>query len=286
MPPKIGLSGHAFSAQAPHAFLRTLTAEFGLRHLDFWPANQGELSLGEYGRLLERHGVQVYSVNVPGSRGRLGGSEGSEAAPGVLEGIATAQQLGAAFVQFYIAPPTDPATAVAVLAEQLAPLLEAAARAGVTLTFENNLDQKGEDPYARNVARLPETCLALLQAVDSPHLRFNLDPTNFLTVGQEGFPYAYERLRPHLAGVHVKDAVRYSAQVYPDAVPRQKLLTDAIGGSFLPVAAGEGAVNWDGLLRRLRADGFAGWLTLDPFSNADLLPDICRRSLERIHSQE
>ena len=120
--------------------------------------------------------------------------------------------------------------------EVLRRLREMTARAraaGVILLHENE-----KDIYGDTVAR----CVDLLQSCDDTHIQAVLDPANFIQCGQTPYPDAYEALRPWLGYVHVKDA-RSDGSV---------------------VAAGEGAAHWPELLQRLRADGYDGFLSLEP----------------------
>src|SRR4029077_4473022 len=68
------------------------------------------------------------------------------------------------------------------------------------------------------------------------------DPANFIQCNQVPFPDGYEALRPWLRYVHVKDA-----------------LADG-----RVVVAGGGLARWPDLLARLRADGYDGFLSLEP----------------------
>jgi 3-dehydroshikimate dehydratase len=120
--------------------------------------------------------------------------------------------------------------------EVLRRLREMTARArsaGVFLLHENE-----KDIYGDTIAR----CVDLLQSCNDAHFQAILDPANFIQVGQTPYPDAYEAIRPWLRYVHVKDA-------RPD-------------GSI--VVAGEGVSQWPELLQRLRADGYDGFLSLEP----------------------
>ena len=120
--------------------------------------------------------------------------------------------------------------------EVLRRLREMTARAraaGVILLHENE-----KEIYGDTIAR----CVDLLQNGDDAHLRAILDPANFIQCGQTPYPDAYEAVRPWLEYVHVKDA--------------------RADGSV--VAAGEGGTRWPELLHRLRADGYDGFLSLEP----------------------
>ena len=116
---------------------------------------------------------------------------------------------------------------------RLREMIARARAAGVFLLHENE-----KDIYGDTIAR----CVDLLQSCNDAHFQAILDPANFIQVGQTPYPDAYEAIRPWLRYVHVKDA-------RPD-------------GSV--VVAGEGVSHWPELLRRLRSDGYDGFLSLEP----------------------
>lgn len=105
--------------------------------------------------------------------------------------------------------------------------------AGVNLVHENE-----KDIYGDSIAR----CVDLLQSCSTPQFQAAFDPANFIQCGQTPYPDAYDALRPWVQYVHVKDA-------RPD-------------GSVVP--AGEGVTHWPEFLQRLRADGYDGFLSLEP----------------------
>lgn len=281
-PSRLGLSGHAFSDWTPESLLSLMTTRLGIRALDYWPVNRGSLDMPAYADLLQSYDVHVYCVNAPSTGGRLmAPGETGEAQATLLNAISEAEALGAPYVQFYTGVPEWPefVTVVKTLARYLAPVLDRAAQAGVMLLLENNLDQRGEDIFRLNPSRTPEMVFVVLEEIGSPIVRLSYDPCNFYTVGAEGYPYAYELLKPYIVNVHMKDCVRYSPLVYSGAAEQQKLLTDSASGPHLPVPVGQGAINWDGILRKLAADGYDGWLTLDPFSLPAPLIAWCEESL-------
>jgi 3-dehydroshikimate dehydratase len=105
--------------------------------------------------------------------------------------------------------------------------------AGVNLLHENE-----KDIYGDSIAR----CADLLQSCSTPQFQAAFDPANFIQCSQTPYPDAYDALRPWVQYVHVKDA-------RPD-------------GSVVP--AGEGVAHWPEFLQRLRADGYDGFLSLEP----------------------
>lgn len=130
-------------------------------------------------------------------------------------------------------PQDDPATWRDEVLARLREMTARARTAGLVLLHENE-----KAIYGDTIAR----CVDLLQSIDDPYFQAVYDPANFIQCAQTPYPDAYEAVRPWLRYVHVKDA-----------------LAD---GSV--VAAGEGLARWPDLLRRLRADGYDGFLSLEP----------------------
>lgn len=101
----------------------------------------------------------------------------------------------------------------------------------------------------------------LLTAIHSAYVRAIYDPGNSLydPTGEIPFPDGYEAIRPYMAHVHVKDAVQN-------------------GGRASCVKIGTGQVAYIPLLRRLRADGYEGWLSMETHyrSNAVLSEEQMR----------
>jgi 3-dehydroshikimate dehydratase len=203
-----------------------------------WDTNVLDLSdaqVAQVGRALGAAGLRVSAIASPIGKTPVTGPLADDRRR-LARAIAVARALGTDRVRVFSYYPASgeagPPPRAAVL-ERLRALTADAGAAGVTLLHEN---EKGI--YGDTIAR----CVDLLGGVDDPHFRALLDPANFLQCGQEPYPAGYEALRPWLAYVHVKDV-------------------DAAGAL---VVAGAGAADWPGLLARLRAGGYAGFLSLEP----------------------
>ncbi|QOC92295.1 sugar phosphate isomerase/epimerase family protein [Micromonospora craniellae] len=283
MSPKIALSGFAFDDYSPEDLL-SFACDLGVVGIDYWPWNRGSHPIGTYRRLLDHAGMSVCCVNVPSGEIRLGGTERPEVSRRLVVGaMDDAVALGAPAVQVYCATPDvrTRAEAVAILADRLAPLLDEARDRGLTVLVENNLDQRREDGHGVNPSRSVESLVALARRTGSDGLRICYDPANFVTVGEPAFPEAYERLRDHIGAVHAKDCVRFD-ETRRDDPAANRLLVDGLEGPFLPVVVGAGAVGWPALIGRLAADGYDGWLVLDPFIDPELLALWCETSMDAI----
>lgn len=126
-------------------------------------------------------------------------------------------------------------TYVPASAGRLAELASLAEKEGFTLVLEN---EKGI------IGDTPERCLALVQKINSPALRFAWDPANFVQVGV-GKPIdrGWAGLKPYIGYVHIKDALLAEGKVTP---------------------AGEGDGQVRELLANLKAMGYRGTLALEP----------------------
>ncbi len=149
----------------------------------------------------------------------------------------TAHQLGTRNIRlfsFYPEGETD-AAALQQAIERLGALTQIAAEADLNLLLEN---EKGV------VGDLPERCLQLMRALDSPHFRFIWDPANFVQCGADRqVDQWWGALSPHIGYIHIKDA---------------RLADKSV------TVAGEGDGQLPELLARLRDNGYDGALSLEP----------------------
>lgn len=109
-----------------------------------------------------------------------------------------------------------------------------ASQHGVTLVHENEKGIYGEGA---------QSCLDLLDTVESDSLMACFDPANFIQCQETPYPDAFDALENWITHVHVKDA-------------------RAKDGSVVP--AGEGDSGWAAILRRLKETRYDGYFTLEP----------------------
>lgn len=109
-----------------------------------------------------------------------------------------------------------------------------AVKAGVVLLHENEKGIYGDTP---------ERVLDLMTSVDSPALRVAWDNANFVQVGVKPYTEGYALLRPYLEYFQVKDALMATGEVVP---------------------AGQGDGELDATIAALKADGYAGFASLEP----------------------
>ena len=87
-----------------------------------------------------------------------------------------------------------------------------------------------------------DRCLELMQEFYGPHFKAIFDPANFVQAGEDT-KRAYEMLRPYIAYMHIKDALFEN-------------------GNVVPAGYGDGNVEY--VLKELFANGYEGFLSLEP----------------------
>ncbi len=217
-----------------------------VRFLDLrgvWNTNVLDLSDQQVTRVketLDAHGIGVAAIGSPIGKVPIDSSF-NEHLHLFERAITVAQALQTPYIRiFSFYPPAasdrgavNPAEYRDEVLRRLREMTARARAAAVILLHENE-----KDIYGDTIAR----CVDLLQGINDAHFQAVFDPANFIQCGQTPYPDAYEATRPWLRYVHVKDA--------------------RSDGSVVP--AGEGVSHWPELLQRLRADGYDGFLSLEP----------------------
>ena len=265
-----------FYEGAPVTKLLEMARRYQVEHVDVWfPKNTRVEGLDRSVALIQEAGVSVACVSTWTHLYWPGDVAAQQAL--LLDGIGVAHRLGARFANTYFGHGAiqDDELAIATYVENLQPCLERAAALGVTLCLENEFDVLGDDPQASDVTRRPERLRELVERVDSPYFRLTFDACNFYFAGTEPYPYAYDVLKDYVSYVHLKDGARYDSSRYGDQVLR---FTDH-SGAYVCLPLGQGAINSHGLLARLMADGYDGFLALEPHVEADRMGETYRQTM-------
>ena len=135
---------------------------------------------------------------------------------------------------FYIPKGEEPADYRGEVLHRWQQFVDAAADSGRVLLHENEKGIYGDTA---------ERCFDLLDTLQCPYVRATFDPANFIQCGEETYPEAYERLRPYIEYFHIKDARLGDGQV-------------------VPAGYGDGRITE--MLQSLAADGWKGFLSLEP----------------------
>ncbi len=89
-----------------------------------------------------------------------------------------------------------------------------------------------------------ERTAAMIQAIGAPNLWVNWDPGNAWAAGERPYPDGYQAVRGRVGHVHFKDVARTGAGAYAYVV--------------------DGEIDWPGQMRALQADGYAGYISVEP----------------------
>jgi len=236
------LSGFADEiSPEPGVQLETLAAE-SIRHLELrsaWSANVASLTdaqLARFRRETERAAVRVSAIGSP--IGKIGVSEPFGPELERMRRIADVAGLfGTTIVRvfsFFIPPGDPPERYRQVVIDRMGALAQIAAERGIVLAHENEKEIYGDTP---------QRCADLITSVGSPALRATFDAANFVQCGVRPHTDGYQRLRPYLVYLQVKDAL-------------------AATGEVVPAGQGDGEVRET--LAALAASGFSGYASLEP----------------------
>ena len=156
--------------------------------------------------------------------------------------------------------------------EAVRPAAKYAASRGVVITLENE---------AHDESGLPGDIARLVETVNSPGFRTQYDPCNYYHAYVEPFPHAYEVIRNHIGYVHFKGGCHY---VEREGVYKGSLMRHSRGDFIGYVPLSESAFPVEGIVRRLNADGYKGWVTLEPHVPPAALAEFHKRDLAYLQS--
>ena len=248
-----------------------------------WTEEDAEQVIAE----VAAHGLRLSSVDALSQLYRRTPRAADRNQQLLLRQIEVAAAAGAPYVITYFghAGERDDRRAIHVYLERLAPCLEQAEQANVTILLENEFDAACVDPNGSDITRRPEVVRELIERAGSARFRTNFDPSNYHFAGVEPFPYAYEVLEDLIEYVHVKDGHRLSPF---GSAPDSELWDRARDGPDREYAwcrVGEGAVNWDGLLRALERRGYSGFIAVEPHSRRPHAEEAWRQSIEFVRAR-
>lgn len=236
------LSGFGDEVDPDPSVQAAVLLALGARHIEVrssWGTNVSELTPVDVVRLkalLDEKGLKVSAVASP-----IGKVEVSLPVEHELERlrqiISVAKGLDTTYIRifsFYRAEGQSQEDIREDVLTRLSALAEEAAAAGVVLLHENEKGIYGDTP---------QRVLDIMTSVDSPALRIAWDSANFVQVGVKPFTDGYAMLRPYVEYFQVKDAIAATGAVVP---------------------AGEGDGELDATIAALKADGFAGFVSLEP----------------------
>lgn len=259
---KLAINGQQLSATHNLSATLDVLESFGVRAIEVWPANvEGGGSAEENERyetrdvagaaaLLNERGFEVACVTLgfraaPLCFARGGATAFTQALKGAID---AAEMLGAPLVNTY-----NVGIPLSIWGEAAKPAAAYAAAKNIVITLEN--EAHDESGFPRNIA-------ALCEAIDSPGFGTQYDPCNYYHAGVEPFPAAYEAIKKHVRYVHLKGGVFYNSAL--SGVHKGSAMRDSERDFIGYVPLGEAAFNVEAIVRRLKKDGYQGWISLEP----------------------
>ncbi len=219
-----------------------LVTELGLKYIEFrsaWGLNVLDLDDAQLQRAkesLDAAGLGVSSIGSP--IGKIGINDDNEPhLDRTRHAAAVAKFFGAPFIRmfsYFVPEGDDPDGYRDEVIRRLRQLADIAEELGVTMIHENEKEIFGD---------IPRRCLDIVESVNSPALKLTWDNANFVQCGVRPFDEGYALLSPHVVYLQVKDA-RFSDNVV--------------------VPAGEGDGQFRETIRAYYADGFDGFVSLEP----------------------
>ena len=169
-------------------------------------------------------------------------------------------ETGAPNPQYKLDANTHSRAALDTFIRNLAEVVERAEHWGVSMAIE---------PVWNHIVYNADRAVEVLKAIQSPNLRIILDPVNLLCMENADnreavFQDAFEKLCDHIAVVHLKDFVRRD-------------------GKLVSVAAGTGEMNYENILRFVKARKPFIQATLENTTNDNAVQS--RELIERVYQQ-
>ena len=221
--------------------IELLTA-LGIRHVEFrsaWRTKVLDLTeeqLHEAKRMLDAAGIALSSVG--SAIGKIPITDPyEEHLERARHAVEVANFFGSPYIRmfsFFIPEGEDADAYRDEVMRRTRAFVDLAEAGGVTMLHENEKDIFGD---------IPRRVVDLVTTMDSPNYRAIFDPANYVQCGVRPVDEALPEVRPYTDYIHIKDA-------------------KASDSSVVPAGEGDGQVRE--LMRSLHADGYDGFVSIEP----------------------
>jgi len=287
---KLGLNANTFAASDNMESVCGLANEFGIKYLELWATNleKTDGSINRFAfkgtdiqkakKVIADHGLLVCVIGFGCGLDRYFVNSPQLFSDELMRAIDIAAELGAKVINHYIDEIHPyPKLDYKYLDKFFKAPLEYAEKTGIIFALENE---------AHDITQSPLNMLALINHYDSKSFKTNFDATNYFQASCEGFPYAYEVLKEHIAYVHIKNGCRYNPEFCKDKEwLGGKMSRENTGTHIYYLEAKSGAVNIDGLLNRLFEDGYEGYCSLEPHTTRQRAIDCIKSEVAYLRSK-
>lgn len=198
-------------------------------------ADIDDVQLEELKNDMKKYGIKVSSIGSP--IGKIGINDEFEPHLEKLKRVIhIAKELGTKYIRifsFFIPEGDKPEKYRDEVMKRMKAMCDVAEKEGVILLHENEKQIYGD---------VATRCLDIFETVNSPVLKGVFDPANFVQVGEETYPKAFNMLKEHIVYMHIKDALE--------------------NGEVVPAGYGIGEV--ESIIKALYESGYEGFLSLEP----------------------
>jgi sugar phosphate isomerase/epimerase len=252
--------------------------DYGLEYLDSGAPFPD--AIDDFRRTLDKYNLRVTAIGGTAKAGSMKMNASTQAdipelQRNFIEAIEIAGELGVPYVVSYYGGNLayDPKASMQRYKRNMRPVIEAAEEHDVTILIETEYNQ-----VATDVTRTADGTFDLVEFMNSDHFKVNFDPCNIFIAGEEGFPYAYDVLKPYIRHVHLKDATKYDPPRHGRKY-RKVLQLDA-RGDWICVALGQGGLNMEGLVKRLQDDDYQGVAAIELHTLPELTEQVFDESIQ------
>lgn len=264
---KLGISGQALGDVLPFGEIVKKGKKCGVYDYEIWPCNAGvendyaKADLSRIKDVMQREQIRICCVTLGAGFSKAAASDPELYSRLLINAVDAARELGAAAVNHYcgfICPSAEPD--FEILEKFWRKPLEYAENQGITLVLENE---------AHDCTSTPEKMFKILEHFSHKNFKTNFDAVNYFHASCEGFPWAYNVLKPYIGYVHIKNACLYNPEANQPGYNRGA----PMGGCHAPspiqyAPIPHGAVNIPALLSALE-EGYEGVCTLEPHTDPE-----------------
>lgn len=261
---KLGISGQALGEVMDFESIVNVAAKNGISNFELWPCNVPGTGFGYRDRdinvicnIIRRRNITIDCVTLEAAFCEPAVESADAYADMLMGTIDAAAAVGAGLVNHYcyfinLDEKPDFKRMEAFWNKPL----QYAKEKNITLVLENE---------AHDATRRPELMAAIMEHFHDEAFRTNYDAVNYFHASVEGFPGAYEILKPYIKYVHLKNACLHREGSGQPVENIGAPMSGVFEGSVIQYAAiPNGSVNIAGLLTTLEEDGYDGICTLEP----------------------
>lgn len=266
----LGISGQALGDVMDFEAIVDIGLKYGIRHYELWPCNVPGTGFGYRDRKIEnvcevirRKEVVIDCVTMEAAFCEAAVESPEYYADLLMGAIDAAVAVGAKLVNHYCYfINLDEKPDFERMERFWNRPLAYAKEKHVTLVLENE---------AHDATRRPELTAAIMAHFQDEAFKTNYDAVNYFHASAEGFPAAYEILRPYIGYVHLKNACLHREGAGQPKENEGAPMSGIYAGrpiQYAPIP--DGSVNIAGLVHALKEDGlYMGTCTLEPHTTPE-----------------